>query len=166
MARPVLVASTTVPPAQAAWTDLDAVYAPIGAPAGEAFPAGSLYFAAVATNPATLLGYGTWAAWGAGKVFVCYAAGDPDFGTLGAEGGVKDVTLTAAQSGLPQHRHQTLRERSATTGGATTQIARTGDTSSTVDTNVFTENVAAANAAEAHTNLMPFKVGYAWERTA
>ena len=31
MARPVLVASTTVPPAQADWQDLDTVYAPIGA---------------------------------------------------------------------------------------------------------------------------------------
>ena len=31
MTRPVLVASTTVPPAQAVWVDLDAVYAPVGA---------------------------------------------------------------------------------------------------------------------------------------
>jgi hypothetical protein len=32
------------------------------------YPIGSIYMATVATNPATLLGFGTWTAWGAGRV--------------------------------------------------------------------------------------------------
>lgn len=143
----------------------DGTWATPAGGSGEAFPVGAVFLAVVSTDPATLLGYGTWAAFGAGKMLVGRDAADTDFDTAEETGGVKTVTLTGAQSGLPQHRHQTLRERSATTGGATTLIARTSDTSSTVDTNVFTENVAAANAAEAHTNLPPYIVVYMWKRT-
>ena len=132
----------------------------------EAFPVGSVFLAVVATNPATLLGYGTWSAFGAGRMLVGFDAGQTEFDTVEETGGAKTVTLTGAQSGLPAHRHQVLRERSATTGAATTQIARTADTSSTVDTAVFTENVVAANAAEAHSNLPPYIVAYFWKRTA
>lgn len=138
---------------------------PAGPGAAE-WPVGWLLFSEVNTNPATFLGYGTWANYGAGRVLVGLDSGDTDFDTAGETGGAKTVTLTGAQSGLPQHNHQILRERSATTGGATTQIARTADTSSTVDTNVFTENVAAANAAQAHTNVQPYIVVYMWKRTA
>ena len=133
---------------------------------GPAFPVGAVFIAVVSTNPATLLGYGTWAAFGAGRMLVGHNAGDADFDTAEETGGAKTVTLTAAQSGLPAHRHQLLRERSATTGAATTLIARTSDTSSTADTAVFTENVTAANAAEAHPNLPPYIVVYLWKRTA
>lgn len=150
---------------KASATDFDTEWATPAA-GGEAFPVGSVFIAVVSTNPATLLGYGTWSAFGAGRVLVGLDSGDTDFDVAEETGGVKTVTLTGAQSGLPLHRHQTLRERSATTGGATTLIARTSDTSSTVDTNVFTENVAAANAAEAHPNLQPYIVVYMWKRTA
>lgn len=133
---------------------------------GQAFPVGSVFIAVVSTNPATLLGYGTWSAFGAGRMLVGLDSADADFDTAEETGGAKTVTLTAAQSGLPAHQHQILRERSATTGGATTLIARTSDTSSTVDTNVFTENVAAANASQAHQNMPPYIVCYFWKRTA
>lgn len=133
---------------------------------GNAFPVGAVFIAVVSTNPATLLGYGTWSTIAAGRVLIGLDSGDTDFDTVEETGGAKTVTLTAAQSGLPQHNHQTLRERSGTTGGATTQIARTADTSSTVDTNVFTENVAAANAAQAHSIVQPYFVVYIWKRTA
>ena len=144
--------------------EVDAIVDGLGG--GPAFPVGSVFLAVVATNPATLLGYGTWSAFGAGRMLVGHNAADADFDTAEETGGAKTVTLTAAQSGLPAHRHQLLRERSATTGGATTLIARTSDTSSTADVNVFTENVAAANAGEAHPNLPPYIVVYLWKRTA
>src|SRR3990167_4308957 len=142
------------------------------------YPIGAIYTSVDSTTPATLFG-GTWSAFGAGRVMVGLDSSDTDFDTVEETGGAKTVTLTAAQSGLPQHthtqdahRHQMLRERSATTGGATTLIARTSDTSSTSDTNVFTENTTAVNqnagptaAAEAHTNVQPYIVVYMWKRT-
>ena len=47
------------------------------------YPVGSIYInAAVSTNPATLLGFGTWVAFGAGKTIVGLDSGDTDFDTL------------------------------------------------------------------------------------
>src|SRR3990167_598878 len=128
---------------------------------GEAFPIGSIFLSVVSTNPATSLGYGTWSAIAAGRMLVGLDAGDPDFDTPEKTGGAKAHTLTTDE--LPVHRHQTLRERSATTGGATTLIARTSDTSSTVDANVFTEN---AGSGAAHNNMPPHFVVYVWKRIA
>ena len=146
----------------------------------EAFPVGSIFISVSSTNPSVSLGYGVWLAFGAGKVIVGQDVLDTDFDTAEETGGAKTVALTAAQSGLPQHthtqnahNHQILRERSATTGAAPTQIARTADATSTVDTAVFTENATAVNqdagpsaAAEAHSNLQPYIVAYMWKRTA
>ena len=66
----------------------DATFA---APPGgsEAFPVGSVFIAVVATNPATLLGYGTWAAIAAGRVLVGLDAADPDFDLVQETGGAK-----------------------------------------------------------------------------
>ena len=57
--------------------------------AGAAFPVGSVFISVVSTNPATLLGYGTWAAFGAGRVLVGLDAGDTDFDTVEETGGAK-----------------------------------------------------------------------------
>ena len=52
------------------------------APAGgsNAFPVGSVFLAVVATDPATLLGYGTWVQISQGKFLVGQDAGDVAFG--------------------------------------------------------------------------------------
>ena len=104
---------------------------------------------------------GTWVALGAGRVLVGIDAGQAEFDTVKETGGSKTHTLTEAE--MPAHVHQTLRERSATTGGATTLIARTSDTTSTVDTAVNTESKGGGGA---HNNLQPYIVVYRWERTA
>lgn len=68
------------------------------------YPVGSLYFnASVDTNPATLLGFGTWTAFGAGRVMVGLDGGDADFNTLEKTGGAKTHTLSAAE--MPVHAH-------------------------------------------------------------
>lgn len=71
-------------------TLVDGSGAPIGG-GGPAFPVGSVFLAVVATDPATLLGYGTWSAFGAGRVLVGLNAGDPDFDTVEEVGGSKTV---------------------------------------------------------------------------
>jgi len=68
--------------------------APAG-PGGEAFPVGSVFIGAVSTDPATLLGYGTWSSFGAGRVLVGYDSGDTDFDTALETGGAKTKAISA-----------------------------------------------------------------------
>ena len=135
----------------------------------KAYPIGSVYInASNATNPASLLGFGTWSAFGAGKVMVGLDAGDTSFDTAGETGGVKSVTLTSAQSGLPAHFHGNKVGGSA--GGVSFFIGYTGggitDNSAGGGNKVPTQNNTAQNASEAHTNLQPYIVVYFWKRTA
>lgn len=60
------------------------------------YPVGSVYInATVTTNPATLLGFGTWVTVGDGKVLVNQDTTDTDFDVLGETGGSKDATVVA-----------------------------------------------------------------------
>lgn len=80
-------------------TAADALYAPIGSGGGQ-LPVGSIYTSIVPTNPATLLGYGTWTAFGNGRVMVSQDSGDPDFLTPEQTGGAKTVA-SAGTSSVP-----------------------------------------------------------------
>jgi hypothetical protein len=79
------------------------------------YPVGSIYISVNNANPSTFFG-GTWVSWGSGRVPVGVDADDTDFDTVDETGGAKShsytpsgsnaaVTLTAAQSGCPQHNH-------------------------------------------------------------
>ena len=82
------------------------------------YPVGSIYInAGSSTNPATLLGFGTWEAFGAGKVLVGLNGSDTDFDTLEETGGAKTVSAAGSISGtvggtalteaqMPKHYHQ------------------------------------------------------------
>lgn len=64
------------------------------------YPVGSIYInASSSTNPATLLGFGTWTAFGAGKVLVSQDASDALFDTLEETGGSKDAIVVSHNHG-------------------------------------------------------------------
>ena len=68
------------------------------------YPVGSIYINATnSTNPGTLLGFGTWTAFGAGRVPVGIDSSDTDFDTAEETGGSKTHTLTTNE--LPSHTH-------------------------------------------------------------
>lgn len=67
------------------------------------YPIGSLFFSAIATNPATQLGIGTWAAFSVGRVLVGVDPAQPEFDTAEETGGEKTHALTAAE--MPAHTH-------------------------------------------------------------
>lgn len=76
-----------------------------------AYPIGSIYLnASNGTNPATLLGFGTWERLGQGRMMIdadsTYTAGGTGGSATHDHGGkAGSTTLTAAQSGLPAHTH-------------------------------------------------------------
>ena len=131
------------------------------------YPVGSIYInAAVATNPGTLLGFGTWVAFGTGRTMVGIDASQTEFDTLGEEGGAKTHQLTEAE--LPSHQHdqgygadQTPRH-GITTGLSSVRIDNDG--------NAFNSTTAARTSSvgsdTAHNNLQPYIVVYMWRRTA
>jgi hypothetical protein len=60
------------------------------------YPIGSIYTNATnATNPGTLLGFGTWVAFGAGRVPVGFDSGDSNFNAAEKIGGSKNAIVVA-----------------------------------------------------------------------
>jgi hypothetical protein len=120
------------------------------------YPVGSIYFnATVATNPATLLGFGTWAIYGAGKVMVGLDSSDADFNALTDTGGSKTHTLTTAE--MPAHTH--------TYGKSTTTESMSIHDISGLR-GAATTNTSSTGGGGAHNNLQPYVVIHMWKRTA
>jgi len=125
----------------------------------EAFPVGSVFIAVVSTNPGTLLGYGTWSAFGAGRMLVGLDSGQTEFDVVEETGGTKTHTLL--ESEIPAHVHAENAPTSAS-GGAL-RLAVDTNASGSVAAGLDT---ASAGGGAAHNNLPPYIVVYMWKRTA
>jgi hypothetical protein len=64
-----------------------------------AYPVGSIYLGTLSTNPNTLFGFGTWVAFGSGRMLISQDATYP----AGTTGGAATTTLITAN--LPAHNH-------------------------------------------------------------
>lgn len=136
---------------------------------GLIYPVGSIYISTVSTNPGTLFGVGTWAAFGAGRTLVGIDAGQTEFDTVEEVGGAKTHTLTVPQ--LPGHNHSvTVQYRLATTpnpqynGDGITGSSGATALNSYVAIPAITSGVTGSD--QAHNNLQPYIVTYMWKRTA
>ena len=134
------------------------------------YPVGSIYInASDTTNPATLLGFGTWTAFGAGKVLVSQDTGDTSFDVLEETGGSKDAivvshTHTATDSG---HVHGISHAADSATAGQ--YMAGANSTGAyTWDTNTGSANISVSTTGSSGTNanLQPYVVVKMWKRTA
>jgi hypothetical protein len=85
------------------------------------YPVGALYISTLSTNPATLLGFGTWAAWGAGRMIVGRSSTDADFDTAEETGGSK------TSSALIAHTH-TVNPPNTTSSGISANHTHSGTT--------------------------------------
>ena len=115
-------------------------YAP-PADVSAAWPIGSVFISVVSTNPATLLGYGTWAAFGAGRVLVGLDSGDTDFDTAEETGGAKTVSSSAqtfAGNALGTHQHAAI--TAGTPAGTVDAPTFTGTPSSVIVNHVHVQN--------------------------
>ena len=135
-------------------------------------PVGSVYINAnTATNPATLLGFGTWAAFGAGRVMVGIDAGDASFDTAGETGGSKDAIVVShthtASVTDPGHIHTTLGYGYGNSGtyGNGGGVAQTSNSTASATTGV-TVSVNSTGSSATNANLQPYVVVYMWKRTA
>jgi len=148
------------------------------------YPVGSIYVnAGVSTNPATLLGFGTWTAFGAGRVMVGLNASDSLFDTLEETGGSKDATVvshthTGTTSTVANHKHEsgtgvdsfgTAFGLGTTTTSYRMEVALDSETTpytSDAGTHNHTFTTASAGSSGTNANLQPYIAVAMWKRTA
>lgn len=82
-----------------------------------AWPVGSLFFSAVSTNPATLLGFGTWTAFGAGRLVMGASVGQSGGDLLGSATHSHAFTQPADHAAL-SHSGTAVGNHSVTQPGA------------------------------------------------
>lgn len=133
----------------------------------KAYPIGSVYInASNATNPASLLGFGTWSAFGAGKVMVGLDAGDTSFDTAGETGGTKTHTHTLddgyAKIGI--HGTQIFQDQEANGTYTYDRYATIGTVTGGSGTTERSSELGGST--DSSSNLQPYIVVYFWKRTA
>ena len=152
------------------------------------YPVGSIYTnAGVTTNPATLFGFGTWVAFGAGRVPVGLNPSDSLFDTLEETGGSKDASVVSHSHGFSgstssagNHQHesgtgvQDLGAAFGRGGNATSyridlvlNAQNTPYTSAAGEHNhSFSGTTATTGSSGTNANLQPYITVAMWKRTA
>ena len=138
------------------------------------YPVGSVYInAGSTTNPASLLGFGTWAEFGAGRVLVGQNTSDALFDTLEETGGSKDAIVVShthlASVSDPGHSHTTATEsRVGLTGGIYEYSIEGGALTSPTSSSTTGISVTNSSTGSSGTNanVQPYIVVKMWKRTA
>ena len=145
--------------------------------AQSAYPVGSIYMNATnATNPNTLLGFGTWVRFGEGRMLISEQGSNSRWNSAEETGGSETVTLTTSQ--IPSHSHFTLSSGNGfpnlvQSNGALTKTSNSNGGAGNNDYQSFgvsgqadqspSQSVGGGNS---HDNMPPFITVYMWKRTA
>ena len=141
------------------------------------YPVGSIYTNATSsTNPGTLFGFGTWTAFGAGRVMVGLDAGNALFDTAEETGGSADAivvshTHTGSTNTIGAHVHTYVAAQYSggtgfSQGGSQAVPALpTGNTGSAGD-HSHTVTVSSTGSSGTNANYQPYITVYMWKRTA
>lgn len=151
-----------------------AIAAAVSATKQALYPVGSIYINATnSTNPGTLLGFGTWVAFGAGRVPVGFDSTQTEFDTAEETGGAKTHTLTEAQ--LPNisgyfgiHGQENGTLFASISGYATGGYfgGNYGNLNYHSGSQSYTNPGFNFGQGQAHNNLQPYITVYMWKRTA
>lgn len=136
-------------------------------------PVGSIYINATnSTNPGTLLGFGTWVAFGAGRVPVGFNASNTLFDTAEETGGSADAVVVShthtATVTDPGHAHTySLTNYTNYSNGGVDLVGRS---ESTTNTGSATTGISVSNSTTGvsgtNANYQPYITVYMWKRTA
>lgn len=135
------------------------------------YPVGSIYInAGVTTNPATLFGFGTWTAFGAGKVLVGLNGSDTLFDALEETGGSKDAVVVShthtATVTDPGHTHALSQVNAVSTTGPLATASGTGALTTASNTTGITVSNSTEGSSGTNANLQPYITVAMWKRTA
>ena len=139
------------------------------------YPVGTIYTNATSsTNPATLLGFGTWTAFGAGRVMVGFNSANALFDTAEETGGSADAivpshthTATSTDAGHT-HGYNKPQVNAQNIAGSSSFVAYYSSSAATTDSGVasITTTIATAGVSPTNTNYQPYITVYMWKRTA
>lgn len=143
-------------------------------------PVGSIYINATnSTNPGTLLGFGTWTAFGAGRVPVGFDSSNALFDSAEETGGSADAVTVShthtATSTVSEtaHKHDVLGGSSGSYQSGGGYGASTGTNGSDAgDTGLATTGITVATSISStgssgtNANYQPYITVYMWKRTA
>lgn len=138
------------------------------------YPVGSIYInAGVTTNPNTLLGFGTWTAFGAGRVMVGLNGSDSLFDALEETGGSKDAIVVShthtATVTDPGHTHtvKAISQDTFDAGPFNYNATTTGSTTASGSaTTGITVGISTTGSSGTNANLQPYITVAMWKRTA
>jgi hypothetical protein len=144
-----------------------------------AYPVGSIYINATnATNPGTLLGFGTWVAFGAGRVPVGFNASNTLFDTAEETGGSADAVVVSHTHSAtvtdPGHAHNYARQPNtpyfgddgAGDGNSVYSINYQVSTATSTSTTGVTVTNSTTGSSGTNANYQPYITVYMWKRTA
>ena len=191
LASPTLTGTPVAPTASAGTnTTQIATTAFVTAALAAAYPVGAIYTSTVSTSPASLLGFGTWARFGQGRVLL--SADDSTY-TAGSTGGSADaivVSHTHSFSATTGNNNSSLTHNHNILGSNFHYVADGGQNQGGASSNPYTPGgvdygtyVGNNNQSLDHThnlsgttgsqgssgtgaNLQPYIVVYMWNRTA
>lgn len=140
------------------------------------YPVGAIYINATSsTNPATSLGFGTWTAFGAGRVMVGFDSGNALFDTAEETGGSADaITVSHTHTATvtdPGHLHAIGRAHQITAVTSGSTVADPQDQSTAVQsTQTAATGISVTNSSTGssgtNANYQPYITVYMWKRTA
>ena len=138
----------------------------------ELYPVGSIYTNATSsTNPGTLLGFGTWTAFGAGRVMVGFNSSNSLFDTAEETGGSADaITVSHTHTATvtdPGHLH-TIPVSSNQTGNSQSYVqgSASGTSNTSTATTGISVSVSTTGSSGTNANYQPYITVYMWKRTA
>ena len=184
---PALTGTPTAPTANAGTSNTQIATTAFVTTALQAlYPVGSIYInAGVTTNPGTLLGFGTWVAFGAGRVMVGLNGSDAAFDTLEETGGSKDAitvahthtysgststsSLTGSfQASKPPSASGIVSIQASGIGGAAdgNQASATQYGINATHSHTFSGTTDSSGSSGTNANLQPYITVAMWKRTA
>lgn len=132
-------------------------------------PVGSIHISVDSTNPATTLGYGTWTAFGAGRMLISLDSGNTLFDTPEETGGSANAIVVTHNHGVTDPGHTHTGPTGVTSPSADTPIPSSNlSVFGTHTTSSNTTGISIQNAGSSGTNANypPFIAVYMWKRTA
>lgn len=180
IASPTFTGTPAAPTASAGTSTTQiATTAFVTAALSAAYPVGSIYINATSSsNPNTLLGFGTWTAFGTGRVMVGLDSADALFDTAEETGGSKDAVVvshthafstTTDSAGVHTHTYQGSNYQPNNAAGSVPDWigSSTMTTASAgAHTHTLSGTTDSTGSSGTNANVQPFIVVRMWKRTA